>query len=79
MGDGSEEDAGRLGRFRRRFAEDFSASAAASESQDASAAGDAGRVRFGEEDLEWMSAGGRQARAGTPISKGKAGKGKGKK
>ncbi len=85
VGDGSEEEAGRLGRFRRRFAEEAAAGsggaagagAAGDKAQQAGA--DTGAVRFGEEDYEWMSVGGRQARAGTPISKAKAAKGKGKK
>ncbi|WFD45156.1 hypothetical protein MPSI1_003834 [Malassezia psittaci] len=62
----TEDDTGRLGRFRRRFAED---AAAATEVEQ--------KVSFDEGDLDWMS-GGREAREGTPISTKKA-KGKGRK
>ncbi|KDN44119.1 hypothetical protein K437DRAFT_247959 [Tilletiaria anomala UBC 951] len=75
QGDGSEAEVGRLGRFRRRFAEEaIPASLPSSGARSGSA--QAADGRFGEEDLAWMSVGGRQARAGTPISKSKA---KGKK
>ncbi|WFD01063.1 hypothetical protein MYAM1_003823 [Malassezia yamatoensis] len=62
----TEDDTGRLGRFRRRFAED---AVAATEVEQ--------KVSFDEGDLDWMS-GGREAREGTPISTKKA-KGKGRK
>ncbi|KAI3617145.1 hypothetical protein CBS9595_003054 [Malassezia furfur] len=62
----TEDDTGRLGRFRRRFAED---AAAAEQVEQA--------VSFDEGDLDWMS-GGREAREGTPITTKKA-KGKGRK
>lgn len=86
--DGEEEEAGRLGRFRRRFAEDFASAASDASESDPSAAdseaapkqsGSRSGVAFGEDDLAWMSVGGRQARAGTPMSKAKAAKGKGRK
>ncbi|WFD32863.1 hypothetical protein MSPP1_003916 [Malassezia sp. CBS 17886] len=62
----AEDDTGRLGRFRRRFAEESSAESAG-----------APAVSFDEGDLDWMS-GGREALAGTPLATGKK-KGKGKK
>ncbi|WFC96391.1 hypothetical protein MBRA1_003048 [Malassezia brasiliensis] len=62
----TEDDTGRLGRFRRRFAEDASAAEQAEQT-----------VSFDESDLDWMS-GGREAREGTPITTKKA-KGKGRK
>lgn len=40
---------------------------------------EAGEVSFGQEDLDWMSVGGREARAGSPIAAKKAAKGKGRK
>ncbi|WFD24938.1 hypothetical protein MEQU1_003645 [Malassezia equina] len=60
---GADDDSGRLGRFRRRFAEEGPAQAA--------------NVAFDEADFGWMS-GGREARPGAPIQT-KKGKGKGKK
>lgn len=57
---GADDDAGRLGRFRRRFAEDGPEQAA--------------QVAFDEGDFDWMS-GGREARPGAPIQT-KKGKGK---
>ena len=70
----AEDDTGRLGRFRRRFAEDAGAQEA---ERDAAAEAAKQRVLFDESDLDWMS-GGREARAGTPLQTKKA-KGKGKK
>lgn len=61
----AEDDTGRLGRFRRRFAEE------------AAQVEEAASVVFDENDLDWMS-GGREAREGTPMVTKKA-KGKGKK
>lgn len=70
-----EDESGRLGRFRRRFggAED---AVAAESSGDK---GPKGRNAFGEQDLDWMSVGGREARAGKPLANKKGAKGKGKK
>ena len=62
----TEDDTGRLGRFRRRFAEDAAAAVQVEQA-----------VSFDEGDLDWMS-GGREAREGTPITTKKA-KGKGRK
>lgn len=62
----TEDDTGRLGRFRRRFAEDAAAAVQVEQT-----------VSFDEGDLDWMS-GGREAREGTPITTKKA-KGKGRK
>lgn len=59
----TEDDTGRLGRFRRRFAEE------AAQAQQS--------ISFDEGDLDWMS-GGREAREGTPMVTKKA-KGKGRK
>ncbi|KAJ1032301.1 hypothetical protein NDA18_001790 [Ustilago nuda] len=77
IGGDADDDSGRLGRFRRRFQE-AEAEAAAGEKAGAKAA-DSGDVRFGQEDLDWMSVGGREARAGSPIAAKKAVKGKGRK
>ncbi|EPQ31862.1 uncharacterized protein PFL1_00061 [Pseudozyma flocculosa PF-1] len=83
-GDGGD-DSGRLGRFRRRFGDNEAAgpasSASAKERKEAAAAAAAqrGEVSFGQDDLDWMSVGGREARAGSPIQSKKAAKGKGKK
>lgn len=63
----TEDDTGRLGRFRRRFADEGVAAAEQAENA----------VSFDESDLAWMS-GGREAREGTPITTKKA-KGKGRK
>ncbi|SJX60721.1 related to MZM1-protein required for assembly of the cytochrome bc1 complex [Sporisorium reilianum f. sp. reilianum] len=71
IGGDAGDDSGRLGRFRRRF-----------EGVDGAvpeAKVDAGDVSFGQEDLDWMSVGGREARAGSPIAAKKAAKGKGRK
>ena len=70
IGGDAADDSGRLGRFRRRFQE-----AEAAEVKSA----DSGDVSFGQEDLDWMSVGGREARAGSPIAAKKAAKGKGRK
>ncbi|PKI82568.1 hypothetical protein MVES1_003875 [Malassezia vespertilionis] len=61
----AEDDTGRLGRFRRRFAEEAA--------QGAAPAG----VAFDEGDLDWMT-GGREARQGSPLAAKKA-KGKSRK
>jgi hypothetical protein len=60
----ADDDMGRLGRFRRRFADDGAGHAQNS-------------VSFDESDLSWMS-GGREARPGAAVQakKGKGGKGK---
>lgn len=75
IGGDAGDDSGRLGRFRRRFQE---AEAAASPSAGKAEAA-SGDVRFGQDDLDWMSVGGREARAGSPIAAKKAAKGKGRK
>ncbi|PWY97545.1 hypothetical protein BCV70DRAFT_166699 [Testicularia cyperi] len=85
VGGDADDDSGRLGRFRRRFQEAEAAAASATSASSSSAqskaaqAQDSGDVRFGQEDLDWMSVGGREARAGSPIAAKKAAKGKGKK
>ncbi|KAL4399622.1 mitochondrial respiratory chain complex III protein [Malassezia pachydermatis] len=61
----ADDDTGRLGRFRRRFAEEQAAASAQA------------AVSFDEDDLSWMS-GGREARPGAPVQ-AKKGKGKGRK
>lgn len=66
----ADDDMGRLGRFRRRFA-GAEAAGAATESQQPAA------VSFDESDLSWMS-GGREAKPGAAMQT-KKGKGKGKK
>lgn len=80
-GDGTD-DSGRLGRFRRRFAEAEaeaqSASAPGSGTKDKNAPAKKSALAFGQEDFDWMSVGGREARAGSPILSKKGGK-KGKK
>lgn len=89
-----EDESGRLGRFRRRFGQPGeeraaapaaapgegpgSAQGAKGQEQQAAAA-DEGEVTFAEADLEWMSVGGREARAGSVSEPKKAAKGKGKK
>ncbi|KAJ9476521.1 Mitochondrial zinc maintenance protein 1, mitochondrial [Pseudozyma hubeiensis] len=75
IGGDAGDDSGRLGRFRRRFEGLDGASGTAAEAQkDAQ-----GEVKFGQDDLDWMSVGGREARAGSPIAAKKAVKGKGRK
>ncbi|TKY90894.1 hypothetical protein EX895_000892 [Sporisorium graminicola] len=76
IGGDAGDDSGRLGRFRRRFE---GLDGAAVGGQAAEAKVDAGEVSFGQEDLAWMSVGGREARAGSPIAAKKAAKGKGRK
>lgn len=76
VGGDADDDSGRLGRFRRRFDGLDGASASG---KPAEANKDAREVSFGQEDLDWMSVGGREARAGSPIAAKKAGKGKGRK
>ena len=76
IGGDAGDDSGRLGRFRRRFQE---AEAEAAGSGDKKKAESQADVRFGQEDLDWMSVGGREARAGSPIAAKKAAKGKGRK
>lgn len=73
FGGDAGDDSGRLGRFRRRFQE-----AEAGDQTEAQVVS-SGDVRFGQEDLDWMSVGGREARAGSPIAAKKAAKGKGRK
>jgi ribosomal protein L31 len=85
-GGASEDDeSGRLGRFRRRFggAEEVVAAPSPSseegevtttEASSAPAPGTKGD--FGADDLDWMSVGGREARAGSPLVNKKLGKGK---
>ncbi|SPO21275.1 related to MZM1  len=75
IGGDAGDDSGRLGRFRRRFQE---AEATAGGKEEAKKV-DSGDVSFGQEDLDWMSVGGREARAGSPIAAKKAVKGKGRK
>lgn len=77
IGGDAGDDSGRLGRFRRRFQE-AEAEAAGGDKASAQAAS-SGDVRFGQEDFDWMSVGGREARAGSPIAAKKAVKGKGRK
>lgn len=74
-GAGSEDESGRLGRFRRRFetAGDVSAQP---DADLASIAGKSKEGEFGADDLEWMSVGGREARAGAAVSAKKPVKGK---
>ncbi|KAN0066448.1 hypothetical protein ACQY0O_000542 [Thecaphora frezii] len=77
VGGDAGDDSGRLGRFRRRF--DNEAPASAKGGKDAGSAAASRDVAFGQEDLDWMSVGGREARAGSPILAKKAAKGKGRK
>ncbi len=80
IGGDAGDDSGRLGRFRRRFQEMEGADSASSASGNKAGAQIAeGDVNFGQEDLDWMSVGGREARAGSPIAAKKAVKGKGRK
>lgn len=74
---GEEEDeSGRLGRFRRRFG----GAMEAEESADGSSSKMAEKSNtFGEKDFDWMSVGGREARAGKALAPKKGAKGKGKK
>ncbi|EST06597.1 Complex 1 LYR protein [Kalmanozyma brasiliensis GHG001] len=74
IGGDAADDSGRLGRFRRRFEGADGAVASKAEANK-----EAGEVNFGQEDLDWMSVGGREARAGSPIAAKKAAKGKGRK
>lgn len=91
QGASEDDESGRVARFRRRFGgvNEASASAGAGAGADRASAGQAGKgrtgaqpapardVTFGADDLDWMSVGGREARAGSaPPTKGK---GKGKK
>lgn len=78
IGGDAGDDSGRLGRFRRRF-EGVEGAAAVGGKGASEAKADAGDVSFGQEDLDWMSVGGREARAGSPIAAKKAAKGKGRK
>ena len=75
VGGDADDDSGRLGRFRRRFQEAEAAAAGDGKAQPQSS----GDVKFGQEDLDWMSVGGREARAGSPIAAKKSAKGKGRK
>ncbi|UZJ51312.1 hypothetical protein CBS101457_000632 [Exobasidium rhododendri] len=84
-GGASEDDeSGRLGRFRRRFggAEEVIAEPSAGEggevttTEATSAPAPGTQGDFGADDLDWMSVGGREARAGSPLANKKVGKGK---
>ncbi|PWN37355.1 uncharacterized protein FA14DRAFT_141519 [Meira miltonrushii] len=81
-GAGDEDESGRMARFRRKFggAEESAATEATTTSSPQKAASPS-RGGFSEDDFEWMSVGGREAKgkAQQPAKKGAVGKGKGKK
>lgn len=70
-GASDEDESGRLGRFRRRFGGADNVA-----SQDATSSQGKAQDEFGATDLDWMSVGGREAKAGAPIPLRKGGKGK---
>nr|CDI51590.1 conserved hypothetical protein [Melanopsichium pennsylvanicum 4]SNX84060.1 related to MZM1 \ len=75
IGGDAADDSGRLGRFRRRFEGVEGVTEEAQKGDNVAA----GEVKFGQDDLDWMSVGGREARAGSPLAAKKAAKGKGRK
>lgn len=75
VGADSDDDSGRLSRFRKRF-QDAEAAVVDVDAETESDAQDAGKdIRFGQEDFDWMS-GGQTARAGSVMAANKKAKGK---
>lgn len=69
QGAADDDESGRVARFRRRFGG----------SEPSSSKAQSPRAEFDEQDLGWMSVGGREAKAGSALPTRKPAKGKGKK